>query len=283
LYAIYIFIRLLDVPIHKKQVKIFRKHNAEQTIDDILFTGRNRDYGSYVLRKNYYSRLAISFLIALTIILLISFGYFWYLNSAGDESVYLFSSSGNRLKSTEGSLMSPGELEAYMNSASKPDENKAKQQTSADFTVVDHAVTDTFIIAEAESDTKETEEDIGLGEDSAMYGGYLHGTGEGNGLGSRIDRMPEFPMGNPARYVEINLRYPAQAIKQKIHGIVIVSFVINKNGDVVNVQIEKGVNPIIDAEALKTIQGMPRWKPGILHGRPINIQFRMPINFMPLS
>jgi protein TonB len=124
--------------------------------------------------------------------------------------------------------------------------------------------------------------DMGLlVNDSTAFGGFL--PGDGSGSGGIFDRIPEFPGGNATQYVERNLRYPALAIKQKIHGIVIVSFVISKTGQVTNVKVERGVNPIIDEEAVKTIQNMPPWKPGMMHGKPINFLFRMPINFVPLS
>jgi protein TonB len=72
-------------------------------------------------------------------------------------------------------------------------------------------------------------------------------------------------------------------MKQKIHGIVIISFIINKTGHVVDVKVERGINPIIDEAAVRTIKGMPPWKPGMMNGKPINFLFRMPINFVPLS
>jgi protein TonB len=65
--------------------------------------------------------------------------------------------------------------------------------------------------------------------------------------------------------------------------VVLVSFIINKTGHVVEVKVERGINPIIDAEAVKTIKSMPPWKPGLRHGKPVNFLLTMPINFMPLS
>ncbi len=74
----------------------------------------------------------------------------------------------------------------------------------------------------------------GLINDSTAFGGILSGNGEG--AGGVFDRIPEFPGGDATKYVERNLRYPVLAIRQNIHGIVIVSFVINKTGQVVDVK-----------------------------------------------
>jgi len=81
----------------------------------------------------------------------------------------------------------------------------------------------------------------------------------------------------------LNVKYPTQAIKQKIHGVVLISFDVNKLGAVDNIKVERSVNPMVDAEAVKAIQNMPRWKPGMRHGRPVIVKFLIPINFMPLS
>jgi protein TonB len=259
------------------------------TLDDILFEERNRDYGSYKLRKRYPYRLALSFLISVVLITLLSLGYSWFLNKAGDESIYFYSSSGPRLKSATGSLMSQDEMEAYMNAPAAPQDalNEAKAPIVADnlhsFVVTENPVNDTPPTLDSEPDPAATGTDMNLEGDSAYYGGFIIGNGQGGGVGGNIDQMPQFSWGNPTRYVEMNLQYPAQAMKKKIHGVVIISFVINKNGEVVNVRVERSVDPVIDEAAVRTIQGMPRWIPGMVHGRPVNIQFRIPINFVPLS
>jgi protein TonB len=79
------------------------------------------------------------------------------------------------------------------------------------------------------------------------------------------------------------VKYPPQAIKQKIHGVVLISFDVNKQGEVDNIKVERSINPMIDAEAIKAIQAMPRWKPGMRHGKPVIVKFVIPVNFMPLS
>jgi TonB family protein len=72
-------------------------------------------------------------------------------------------------------------------------------------------------------------------------------------------------------------------MKKKISGVVVVSFIVTKTGHVSDVRVVRSVNPIVDAEAVKTIEKMPMWKPALRHGRPINFIFTMRVNFVPMS
>jgi len=253
----------------------------------MVFENRNKEYGSYQLRKKYYIRLGIGFIASLMFVLMIALGYFWYLNAAGDENLYYYQSSTSNLKTIHGSLLTREELDAYTGAPAQPEKPSDNQQLkpSSDplhnFIVSENPTQDTFRPPDEPSQQTTNFEDMGLlVNDSTAFGGFLSG---GEGSGGIYDRIPEFPGGDAHRYVEKNLRYPLMAIKQKIHGVVIVSFVINKTGHVTNVKVEKGINPIIDQEAVKTIKNMPPWKPGMMNGKPINFLFRMPINFVPLS
>jgi protein TonB len=261
----------------------------KRTLDDILFEQRNKEYGSYRLRKQYFYRLAISFLISLVSVVLAILGYFWYLNSAGDEVVYYYSNTNQRLRSTEGSFMDPAELAAYLN-AGQPEENKTdlqkiqKQNILNTFIVTENPSNDTFLNPSEETPTAESNgaEDM-FSNDSAVFGGLIPGDGEGIGSGSSLDRLPVFPSGSVYKYIEHILVYPSQAVKQKIHGKVFISFLVNKTGEVVDVKVERSIHPLLDDAAVKAVQSLPRFQPGMRHGRPIPVRHVIPINFMPLS
>jgi TonB family protein len=77
--------------------------------------------------------------------------------------------------------------------------------------------------------------------------------------------------------------YPLQAIKQKLNGVVIVSFDVNRQGTVDNIKVERGVHPMLDKEAIKAVESMPLWKPGVRHGKPVIVKFVIPVRFMPVS
>ena len=74
-----------------------------------------------------------------------------------------------------------------------------------------------------------------------------------------------------------------QANKQKINGVVLLSFDVNRQGEIDNIQVERSVNPMLDQEAVKAIKNMPRWKPGLRHGRPVIVKFVIPVRFMPVG
>lgn len=92
---------------------------------------------------------------------------------------------------------------------------------------------------------------------------------------------PSFPGGMAALYKLIGerLNYPEAARSNGITGKVHLKFVINKRGEVENVQITRGVDPLLDREAIRVIEGLPRWNPGTQRGKPVNVWFSMPINF----
>jgi periplasmic protein TonB len=261
-----------------------------QSLDEILFENRNKEYGSYQLRKRYFRRLILSFLISISGMLMLVLGYFWYLNSDSNETVYVFPSFYPNLKSTQGSIMDPKDLAAYLKNTQstkvpETDQQKLKSaETLHNFKVVEQA-SDTIKQPVAEEPLNEGSTGLGMESDSTIFGGYLLGEGEGGGTGNSLDKFPEFPGGPDGvrRYIEMNVIYPLQAIKQKINGVVIISFDVNKQGDIDNIQVERGVNPMLDKEAIKAVKNMPRWKPGIRHGKPVIVKFVIPVRFMPIS
>jgi protein TonB len=93
--------------------------------------------------------------------------------------------------------------------------------------------------------------------------------------------MPNF-IGGPEglkKYLADNIQYPINAQKNEIEGTVHVSFLINKNGEVVDIKIYKGVNVDLNNEALRVIGNMPNWNPGLFDGKPVNVSFSLPIKF----
>ena len=71
--------------------------------------------------------------------------------------------------------------------------------------------------------------------------------------------------------------YPVIARENNIEGRVFVSFVIDKKGDVTDVKILRGVDPYLDKEALRVVRSMPRWKPGKQRGKPVKVQYQVPL------
>lgn len=95
------------------------------------------------------------------------------------------------------------------------------------------------------------------------------------------EKRAEFPGGQSAmiKWMCNNIRYPQEAVENNIQGRVVVKFIIEKDGYVSNIEISKGVNPLLDAEACRLVSKMPRWIPGEDHGERVRTCFYLPVNF----
>ena len=96
-----------------------------------------------------------------------------------------------------------------------------------------------------------------------------------------VENMPEFPGGLNAclKFLADHVAYPKEAAEKKIQGRVIVQFVVMKDGSIANARVIRSVDPLLDAEALRVIGLMPKWKPGTQRGQAVNVKFTMPITF----
>jgi protein TonB len=96
-----------------------------------------------------------------------------------------------------------------------------------------------------------------------------------------VEKMPQFPGGEEAlyQYLSTNIKYPLKERKKGITGKVYVSFVVNTDGGIIYTRIAKGVSKGIDDEALRVVSSMPKWIPGAQQGKPVAVQYMLPITF----
>lgn len=96
-----------------------------------------------------------------------------------------------------------------------------------------------------------------------------------------LDVEPQFPGGTEAmmEFISNNTKYPAIARDQGIQGRVFVTFVVEKDGSISNVEIIRGVHASLDKEAIRVMKSMPKWKPGEQAGKAVRSQMRLPFNF----
>jgi TonB family protein len=97
-----------------------------------------------------------------------------------------------------------------------------------------------------------------------------------------VEEMPEFPGGTMAllEYLRSNIKYPKECRDNNIQGRVLVSFIVGKDGKITNPEIVLGVDPALDAEAMKVVAAMPEWKPGMQSGKPVDVAIQIPIQFV---
>ena len=96
-----------------------------------------------------------------------------------------------------------------------------------------------------------------------------------------VEQMPEFPggMGECMKWLQANIKYPMEAKEKGEHGRVIVQFIVEKDGSITDVKVVRSVSPILDAEALRVISSMPKWKPGMQRGKVVKVKYTMPVMF----
>ena len=99
---------------------------------------------------------------------------------------------------------------------------------------------------------------------------------------SVVEQMPEYPGGMRAglEFMARNLRYPTKAREAGKQGRVIVQFVVRKDGSLSDFKVLRPVDPWLDAEAIRVISTMPKWKPGMQEGKPVSVKFTLPVTFM---
>ncbi len=96
-----------------------------------------------------------------------------------------------------------------------------------------------------------------------------------------VEAMPEFPGGIPAlkQYLGENIQYPPSAAANSIEGTVFIEFVVDTNGSIINVKVLRSVDPDLDAEAIRVVKAMPKWKPGEQQGKKVRTTYVLPISF----
>lgn len=96
-----------------------------------------------------------------------------------------------------------------------------------------------------------------------------------------VEEMPEFPggMAECLKFLGKNIKYPTIAQENGAHGRVIVQFVVNQDGSIVDPVVVRSVDPYLDKEALRVIKTMPKWKPGKQRGKAVRVKYTVPVTF----
>lgn len=96
-----------------------------------------------------------------------------------------------------------------------------------------------------------------------------------------VEEMPEYPggMSEFMKFIAQNIKYPADALQGKVEGRVIARFVVCKDGSISDIEIMRSVSPSLDAEAVRVLKLMPKWKPGRQRGRAVPVKFTVPVTF----
>ena len=96
-----------------------------------------------------------------------------------------------------------------------------------------------------------------------------------------VEQQPSFPGGREElfKYLAYNVKYPIDATKNKIEGRVLVTFVVEHDGSISNVNVANSVYPSLDEESIRVVRGMPKWIPGKANGKTARVKYTIPITF----
>ena len=104
---------------------------------------------------------------------------------------------------------------------------------------------------------------------------------EDNRVFEVVEQQPQFPGGQEAlmKYLSEHIKYPPMAAENNIQGRVVVQFVVTKTGSIGEVKVVRGKDPDLDKEAVRVVKSLPKFIPGKMNGHPVNVWFTLPVNF----
>jgi protein TonB len=245
------------------------------TIEDMVFEDRNREYGSYVLRKKYRKYLFIGFLISF---IGVSSGVAVpfikaYMNK--ERSVVL-------VKETVAELQSVKQDEDIPPPPPPPPPADMEQQVKYQAPVVVDSARDDVQLAIVD-DVKETVSNEPVPENIEVVKEEAPVIVEEEPAFVFVEEQATFEGGDVGTFrewVQKNLVYPPVAVENGIFGRVTVQFAVSSKGDVVDVKILRGVDPSLDKETIRVIMSSPKWGAAKQGGRAVKQQFVIPVIFM---
>jgi protein TonB len=250
--------------------------------DDLIFESRNKDYGAYQLRKRYNSVLIAGIIISSLVfssLVILPF----ILSGKNDRIV---TGGLYTVQVQMENLESP--IEEIIIPPAPPPQEPARIQEVVKY--VPPVVVDSILpleqpliavdemLAQAPNDQVDVEGSGGGGD--FMFG---QDGSETDDPFVMVEVMPSFKGGDISKFREWvgkRTNYPQEAYDKKIKGTVYLTFIVERDGSVSNVTVFKGVDPLLDNEAVKAISESPRWTPGLQGGQPVRVRFSIPMNFM---
>lgn len=266
---------------------------------DLIFEGRNKEYGAYKLRtqtgkRNLKAIITIAILAALCIIL-------FYIKAGYDA--YQAAHAKNENVTEISALNQPKKKEAKVERKVQVEEKKEVVKE------VKSSIKFTAPVIKKDADVKPEEEmktqDQIMQTNTAIGALDVKGNSDQgeilkvtqrvetepvkaepkpeveNKVFDVVEQMPSFPGGPSAlmQYLSSNIKYPVVAQENGVQGRVVVSFVVERDGSITDVQVARSVDPSLDREAQRVVRNMPRWIPGKQNGQAERVKYNVPVAF----
>lgn len=269
---------------------------------DIVFEGKNKEFGAYQLRSTSDRRhnKAVLFTIIGLIVVLVG-GYFWGMYSDYKRAEYEAQLQAQLEQQLAALAEEPVEED-------QPEENQAIEEPEPEQATPEeilNTIKDTQIAVVADTEVKEdiTSKDE-VQESTAAAGAttFDKGTDDLNvvrdhkdeiiveekkpepkkdEIFTAVEQMPQFPGGDAELYkwISSHIKYPTMAAENNIQGRVTVRFVVKEDGSIGRVEVLRGKDPDLDKEAQRVVKTLPKFIPGKMNGRAVQVWYTLPINF----
>ena len=260
---------------------------------DIIFEGKNKDYGAYTLRSDSPKRHSVAFIVvaAAAVLTILS-----------ASLINTYNQNKRKEKITDVVQMS----DISMKNAEVPKENIEKRYEAPPPVELKSTIKFTAPVIKDDNKVNEnnqlTSQDELVGAKVEISTTTVIGTDEQFGkniadlekdklvVGEKapdeevhivVEQPPSFPGGDAAlmEYLNNNISYPAIAVDMNIQGKVTCSFVVGKDGSIQDVRVERSVDGSLDKEAVRVIKSMPRWIPGRQGGNAVKVKYYLPVSF----
>ena len=267
---------------------------------DLVFDGKNKDFGAYELRSGSVKRHNVA-MIAVVVVLIVLFALGLLVNTV------IKSAEARPEDLTEQAAMAEFAEEEVEDEPEDEPQRIEEQQPEA----LPEEILNTVKMAEvkfvaddevkeeikSQDEIKETETAVGAtnfdqGTDDLTKTVREHKNEviveevkpkqvEDNHVFTAVEQPPTFPGGEAAllKYISDHIRYPAVAQENGIQGRVVVQFVVTKTGHVGEVKVVRGKDPDLDKEAVRVVKSLPKFNPGKMNGNSVNVWYTLPINF----
>lgn len=267
---------------------------------DIVFEGKNKDFGAYKMREGSRQRHTKAVIWVLGVVAVILVLLILSVNDvfSRPEEDQIVTSTEQDIATFDSEEMEEEIEEEEIFELPEPEEIIAPEEVANS-----QQVTDLLIVQDEEIDETKQAKDVDQVMDNEAQLGTVDITEGVNDLNkievkeqviaepvvvddepvsiAMVEQKPSFPGGEAAMYqwLRNNIVYPPAASEEGIQGRVVVEFVVGKDGSITNARVVRTRHPALDKEALRVIKAMPNWIPGRNNGQPVKVTYTLPVTF----
>jgi periplasmic protein TonB len=245
-----------------------------ESLEEMVFKTRNKEYGAYVLRKKYKKYTTIA----------LAIGIFTILAAVAYPVIAAYINKSRAIiedKSVGAEMLNIPKEELPPPPPPPPPPPDVVQQQRFVAPVVTTDSVETTMVTQDDLSTKPSEapvaEDIKVEEVKEQ----VIQQEAPREIFTVVEEQPGYPGGDEARikYLQDNIKYPDEAKELGVQGKVFVTFVVEIDGSISDVRVLRGIGAGCDEEAVRVVRNMPKWVPGKQRGVPVRVQFNLPIKF----